>query len=315
MATRDFDRLPARRQFEVLEKIARQLRRSARTWGARYIGVGRRHRREKLHDEWCIKIFVRKKLAKPPPGRLIPRTIVRRVRVGGKRVSLRVPTDVVVAARAVRLQAGPCASLYNGKTKEEQGAATALVEGDATGRSFVLSAAHVVARNLEVSTPLPGELVFLTGDVPLGSLSYAPRMEERPMDAGLVELAAVPGPTYLQRTAPVTELCPESELLGHAMDSYSILSWRSIKSMTFVTWLYDFPVENVYAAGTVVFPKLLQFQGPVKGGDSGALVVDGQNRALGMHILGIQDEKVSYCLPMATLLAKLHPDEALTLKG
>lgn len=317
MAARDFSALPPRRRLEALEKIARQLRRLTRKWGASYIGVGRRHRNDTLRDEWCIKVFVPAKLETPSGKRAIPPVIVRRVRLGGKRYSVRVPTDVVVAARAVRpqAQAGDCASIYNEHCKEEQGAATALVDGRETERRFLLAAAHVVARTLSVTNPTAGEGVMQTGDLPLGTLSYAPRMQERPIDAALVELTASSNPTFLRRTAPVTKVCPESDLLGQPMGSYSLLSWRYKKPMTFVTWLYDFPVPGVYAGGDVVFPKLMQFEGAAKGGDSGALIVDNQNRAVGMHILGIPDEQTSFCLPVSSLLSSLHPDEELEITG
>ena len=73
------------------------------------------------------------------------------------------------------------------------------------------------------------------------------------------------------------------------------------------------PVKGHYAAGTVVFRTLIHFEASTTGGDSGALVVDSQGRAVGMHILGVAEDRVAFALPMEEMLAKSWPRRGIEL--
>ena len=300
------------------DQLADGVRRLAKRWmkrtGALFLGLGRRKREGSLVDEWCVKFYVGRKLKRPDKRKKIPGSVSLRLTTRGHQSSIRLPTDVVAVKRLKHLctQAGRIAYIYNENSPKTQGSLAALVEEPEMKTQFLLTAGHVGARNLETAHANPGERVFDRDGSEVGSLAFAPDMSTVPVDAALVSPSTTSVSHLLRRKndQPVTDVCPLQEVIAGAPDGYTMLSWVKERMMIFHGCSYGVPYT--YKVGVVIFPTLMHFECSATTGDSGALVVDGRNRAVGMHILGIEGEE-SFCLPIDDVLRKCTPGGPLRI--
>jgi hypothetical protein len=284
----------------LAESIRGVSQRWQRRTGAAFLGIGRRKRQGKLADEWCVKFYVTRKVKHPAKTRSVPKSITLSITSGRQRHRIRLATDVV-AVGDLKVRCAPLAYIYNENSPAEQGAATAVVEKTPGGNRFLLAAGHVAARNLVVANASPCEQILKLGGEVIGALSFAPDLAATSVDAALVTLLTAPFAEFLRRVGdqPVTTICPIDEVHASPAADYTMLSWFTARPMCFEGLATDTPVK--YAVGTVTFPLLLHFDCAAMGGDSGSLVVDEENRAVGMHILGKAGSE-SFCLPIEKVL-------------
>jgi hypothetical protein len=266
--------------------------------------MGRRKQAGKLTDEWCVKFYVECKAEPPEKKRRVPKRITLTVRAQGEVHRIRLATDVVAVGglKPIVAQNGSVSYIYNENSPDAKGSAAAIVQEGADGPRFLLTAGHVAARILTSTGASPGERILDDGGNAIGALSFAPDIVKASVDAALISpSAAAPYPDLLRRAngQPVTDICPLQGFRPSAGADYKMFSWIAERVMCFHGYSVD--VQQDYAVGTVTFPLLLHFDCSATGGDSGALVVDAQNRAVGMHILGIAGSD-SFCLPTETVL-------------
>jgi hypothetical protein len=303
-----------------LDEVSAGIQGAARRWktqtGALFLGIGRRKRRGNIVDEWCVKFYVRRKSRRPAKGRTIPQYITIRITSEGKRHALRLPTDVVSIPplRPMAVHAAKVAYIYNENSPNQQGSVAAVVEIADSGQRYLLTAGHVAARLSEVATANPGERILDEEGNLVGNLAYAPDLTRIPTDAALIRPAGDSAAGLPRRIdgRPVTEVCPLGGLHKGGPGGYKMLSWIDERFTFWIGWAYDIAVK--YKAGTITFPRLLEFDCSATGGDSGSLVVDEQNRAIGMHILGIEG-RTSFCLPIEVILETCTPGGPLRLVG
>lgn len=308
----DFQSSDPALRYVVGLRCVRQLNKKwKRSTGALAVGFGLRERKGRLNkSDWCATFYVKKKLKNPVPGQAIPELISLRVMVQGTLYRVKIATDVVVLPPP-KIHAALAACIHNAHDQARYGSATALVQDADSDQSFLLTAGHVAARNLTLDQAKLGDIICDRNGQRVGTLEWCPNMSDA-LDIALVRLDD-PGSakTLIPRKNGlcVTSIASE-ELIGHGdPKNFRLLSWLKERNMTFQGWITDFQVD-FYAVKAVCFPRLIHFRGAVTPGDSGALIVDGNNQAVGMHIMGtdasnIPDTYISLALPMQTVTSKL----------
>lgn len=300
---------------ELVESIRRVSQRWQSKTGARFLGIGRRKQAGKLGDEWCVKFYVTRKTRRPREERRVPRNITLTVRTRGRLHRIRLASDVVAIAglRPILAQSGPISYIYNEEAPDAKGSVAGVLQEGESGPRFLLTAGHVAARTLTATAASPGEPVLDEDGNVIGTLSFAPDIAKTSVDAALISpSSSVSYPDLLRRTdgQAVNEVCPLQEASASASADYKMLSWIKERLMWFHGYSVD--VQQAYKVGMVTFPLLLHFDCSATGGDSGALVVDAQNRAVGMHILGIEGSD-SFCLPIETVLEQCARNTSLRI--
>jgi hypothetical protein len=287
--------------------------------GATAVGFGRRKKDKSLRDEWCLTFVVPRK-AKSPRFEAIPRLMPMRVQIRGAAYAVEIPTDVVEIRRhleRVRPAAGDSAAagfIFNQLTPTEVGSAGAFV--GVGSKRYVLTAAHVAARTRTATDAKPGEPICDVDGNVFGKLARIGKLA-RGHDTALIEptIANVGHLFVRQGDDPVTIVCPEAEVGLVHPDQHRLFAWRGEQVSCFHCWLDSMTVPSAYAAGSVTFKRLIQFDCSATGGDSGALVVDDQYRGVGLHIMGIEGADTAYSLCLDRLLPKLLPGKSLKLLG
>jgi hypothetical protein len=259
-----------------------------------------------------VKFYVAHKVKRPGKRKKVPGHVSLHVVSKRQQHTIQLPTDVVSVEGLKHndAQVGRIAFIYNEYSQKAQGTAAALVEEPVTKERFLLTAGHVTARNMEVAPAILGERVLDENGNVVGTLAYAPDLASTPVDAALVRLSISSVSNLLRRIddQPVTEVCPLQEVRTGA--SYTMLSWVKQRLLIYHGVSFDFPYP--YKVGAVIFPIILHFDCSATGGDSGSLVVDDRNRAVGMHVLGIEGSD-SFCLPIGDVLRQCTPGDPLMI--
>jgi hypothetical protein len=299
-------------------QLAEGVRRLGKRWkkrtGSLFLGLGRRKRKGDLLDEWCVKFYVGRKVKRPAKQKKVPNYVSFHIILKDRRHIIRLPTDVVVAKGRghIGVQDGRISYIYNENLEEKQGSVAALVEESKTRERFLLTAGHVAARNTVIAPAILGERILDKDGNVVGTLAYAPDLSSTPVDAALVSPSTNSVSNLLQRVndQPVTKVCPLQQVYKGARDGYTMLSWVKPRVMVFHAAVFDY--QQHYKVGTVIFSSLLHFDCSATGGDSGSLVVDSKNRAVGLHIMGIEGSE-SFCIPIDDVLRQCTPGSPLKI--
>jgi len=304
-------------RWRVLQLCSRQLDRRLRaSTGAIAFGFGRRQRRGQVQPEWCLKVYVRRKVTRPPRSRVIPPELVLRVSIHGKRRRVRVPIDVVALSIRPRAQQGPWSAVYNEGSPQLPGTLTAVVRSEQYG-DLLLAAGHVAARNTILSAPCAGERIMMGDGACIGALFFAPDLSVSPLDVALISpfdnLDAIPARILPRPHGPVTSVRPHQSLGAAHNERFELLSFLDTRMMIFAGCIPQLTIPG-YAVGNVEFRNVLHFQCASRGGDSGALVVDSGNRGVGMHVLGTGMGE-AFALPLDTILGGTWCGYNLSIQG
>lgn len=300
-------------RFRIAMDVARRRGADLGRLSANIIGVGAgfrlRGREPELVSEVCIRFLVRRKWQAPPArATRIPGHILAYPLIDGRRVRVRIPTDVSELSEgsphaALDLTSG-LVSRHHG-TPQSYGSACCAVSSAATPeRKYLLSCHHVFSPTMSATLPQQVDCIVSDSGQRIGPLVVAASTRgPQAMDAALVRMEDDDIDTVsmwgrwpvsratdfdlseIHQRGPLFVLCRQQvpaidaqppELRTQALEVRFV-------GVTFHPIVFDY---RSIAGKRFRFGYTIQYVGALRPGDSGAALIDSGGMLYGMHFFG-----------------------------
>ena len=273
--------------------------------GALAVGAGYKKSADKVSEEVCLGILVRKKKRMGGIGRPVPQRLLVFLVREGRRVSLSIPTDVEELGKgkphaAVNVAEGVRAFNRNNARQGVPGAACCLVvDSNEPANRFILGCRHVLALSLITTgcaafnatdvadrgmTTRVGELFFPLPMAPNGQpcLDGAIALVDPVVPVDWVSPGGV-RPTVVEPGVQQPRNCFVFTPNG-ALPAAFVKEWANV------------PLQYA-GCGTVVIAGAYQFQAATVGGHSGSPVMTPDGTLFGMHFFGDPSQGLAMAIP------------------